>query len=197
MNTDSVVIGVTGHRDLRRQDLTALRRQVGRVLGELSVGNGCRPLTLLTGLAEGADQLVAQCALDEGWSVVAVQALPAAEFVQDFNADPSSLEKFERILHQCNRVHIASAPGTRRPDCYAAVGEWICERANALVALWDGDTSAVIRPGGTAWVLQRFMQIHTGTALGSSEMMAKPNRSLIGIRHILVRRAAKSPERDV
>ena len=148
-------------------------------------------MTLLTGLAEGADRLVAECALDHGWSVGAVLALPESEFELDFKANEKSLAQFRTLLPRCASVHVASAPGTPRPDCYAAVGEWVCQHTFALIALWDGDTASAARPGGTAWVVQRFQEIHTtGTTKGPSSPSANGR---VGLIHIQVRRALAYP----
>ena len=64
------VVGVTGHRDLRDGDLVRLESDVTEIFETLKhdyVGdNGITPFILLSALAEGADQLVARVAFDEG-----------------------------------------------------------------------------------------------------------------------------------
>jgi hypothetical protein len=57
-----LLIGVTGHRDLRSEDEDALRRQVellfSRLQAEWEPSAPSAPIVLLTALAKGADQLV-------------------------------------------------------------------------------------------------------------------------------------------
>ena len=53
-----LLVAATGHRDLRAQDLDALREEVRAVFVGMQNRMPNTPLVLLTGLAEGADQLV-------------------------------------------------------------------------------------------------------------------------------------------
>ena len=62
-----LVIGVTGHRDLRDQDVAKIEQQVAAVIAELRrdyLGSeGETPIIVLSALAEGADRLVARVAI--------------------------------------------------------------------------------------------------------------------------------------
>jgi len=64
-----LMLGVTGHRDLRPEDLPELRKQTTRVLGDIrkrwikQQGKTSGSLYLLSGMAAGADQLAAECAM--------------------------------------------------------------------------------------------------------------------------------------
>ena len=65
-----LVIGVTGHRDLRDQDVAKIEQQVAAVIAELRrdyLGSeGETPIIVLSALAEGADRLVARVAIAHG-----------------------------------------------------------------------------------------------------------------------------------
>ncbi|HEY1295491.1 MAG TPA: hypothetical protein VGJ60_20625, partial [Chloroflexota bacterium] len=61
-----LLVGVTGHRDLRHADQRYLEGAVRAVLHDLRTRCPSTPLILLSPLAEGADRLVARVALDEG-----------------------------------------------------------------------------------------------------------------------------------
>jgi len=65
-----VLIGVTGHRDLRSEDEPALRAAVGGVLDGIARELPHSPLRLLTPLAEGSDRLVAEEALARGFGLI-------------------------------------------------------------------------------------------------------------------------------
>lgn len=90
-------IGVTGHRDLREEDLPALAQQITQALMDLAKQHAGQSLVLWTGLAEGADRLAARCAWQAGWQVGAVLALPVDEFEQDFEG-PAALQDFRALL---------------------------------------------------------------------------------------------------
>ena len=79
-----LVIGVTGHRDLRVQDIPELEAAVRNVLAELHAMCPKTPLVLLSPLAEGADRLVARVALADGATLVAPLPLARAEYEKDF-----------------------------------------------------------------------------------------------------------------
>ncbi len=125
---------------------------------------------LITGLAEGADCLVAACAFRLGWRVTAVLALPIEEFERDFSG-PESVAEFRALLGRCHRVRHVSATVLARPECYGAVGTLICHEADALLALWDGDVAAASKVGGTAWVVERFKQKQPETAGGQQGLI--------------------------
>lgn len=120
---------------------------------------------LLTGLAEGADQLVAEIALDAGWQVHAILPMPLAEYEKDFT-DPTALAQFRALLARCHHIieislasavdrdiHAISTPrdGVFREQQYRNLGRYLVEHAQTMLLLWDGDASAP-KPGGTAEV---------------------------------------------
>jgi len=184
-------VGVTGHRNLCEEDLQQIAEEIASVLRVISQQNSTHQCILWTGLAEGADQFAAYCAWQSGWQVGAVLALPVEEFEQDFS-ELTARQEFRDMLQRCSQVHVASASGTPRPACYAAVGEWLCLQSETLLALWDGDLRTATRPGGTAWVIQRFQQMRgvpsTDTSANSHHSSDLRGRLI----HIPVRRAASN-----
>lgn len=161
-----LIIGVTGHRNLDPQDARALESAVLDALMALDKQHPTDTKCLLTGLAEGADCVVALCALRLGWQTMAVLALPVEEFERDFSTQ-ASLAQFRALLGRFDRMQQASTTPLPRPECYGAVGEFICESAHSLIALWDGDTAVVPKVGGTAWVVERFKQKRNAGGPGS------------------------------
>jgi hypothetical protein len=94
-----LVIGVTGHRDLRTADRPVLEQTVRRAIEELRDQCPHTPLIVLSALAEGADRLVAHAALDLGLSLIVPLPMPQAEYEKDFDG-PGSLEDFRSLLGQ-------------------------------------------------------------------------------------------------
>jgi hypothetical protein len=160
----SLTVGVTGHRPNRLAEASPrlLRDRVREVLGFLreTGPDGASP-TLLTGLAEGADRIAAQEALELGFRVESVLPFPRPEYEKDF-AGPASLHEFGQLLSRSGEVH--ELPGTRRtPEAqdaaYAALGDFILDRTVVLLAVWDGRRGRGL--GGTTQVLLEALQRST------------------------------------
>ena len=58
-----IVVGVTGHRDLRDPDVPKLEEAVRRLLEQRRRASPTSHLVVITPLAEGADRLAARAAL--------------------------------------------------------------------------------------------------------------------------------------
>src|ERR1041384_2250726 len=83
-----LIVGVTGHRDLREQDEPALRREGAAALTRLKrdylADDPNTPVVILSALAEGADSLVASVALEHGAVLIAPLPMEEAEYREDF-----------------------------------------------------------------------------------------------------------------
>lgn len=101
-----LVIGVTGHRDLRPVDREALEAQVRAIFKDLRRRYLATPLVLLSPLAEGADRLAARVALS--CSVSLIVPLPMAQdlYEADFET-PASLAEFRDLLQQAESDPLA------------------------------------------------------------------------------------------
>ena len=156
-----IVIGVTGHRHLRAADLPKHREHVHELFAQLGRLYPSTPLRIITGLAEGADRLVAEVALAEGHELLVPLPLQPADYERDF---PESVAEFHSILRRVPPEQVfvlppdASAdaaqptPHDLREKCYRAVGVFLAQQSHLLLALWDGHptdssagTSAVVR----------------------------------------------------
>lgn len=168
----SLVIGVTGHRNLRETELPRLRGEVRAFFEGLRRDFPDLPLVLLAPLAAGADQLGAGVALDLGIRVIAVLPVPAAVYRDDFN-DAASLAEFERQLALCEVLELdilsasnpdaALQPGIERNLQYAQVGVFTSSHSHILLALWDGTDNGFL--GGTAQVVQYHLHGHVSSEL--------------------------------
>jgi CheY-like chemotaxis protein len=87
-----LLIGVTGHRDLRPADCPVLERTVRRAIQRIREKCPHTPLIVLSALAEGADRLVARAALDLGLSLIVPLPMPQAEYEKALD---SSIRPFE------------------------------------------------------------------------------------------------------
>ncbi len=143
-----LVIGVTGHRDLREEDRASLEEQVRRIFAELQKRYPSTPLVLLSPLAEGADRLVAQVALEKGIRLIVPLPMSQALYEEDFQSK-ASLDEFHRLLQQADRCfelpllqgvqeEEVRQHGMARTQQYAQVGAYIVLHSQILIALWDG-----------------------------------------------------------
>jgi len=161
-----IVVGVTGHRDLRTQDLPALEGVVKRILRELLAAHPHTPVLVLSPLAEGSDRLVARVALEVGVRLIVPMPLPQDLYEQDFSSDESRAE-FGQLLSRAesscvlplmagNTVEGIRQHGDQRNRQYAQVGALIAKLSQVFIALWDGRTGAGHddKVGGTGEVVR-------------------------------------------
>ena len=156
-----IVVAATGHRVIPSQDEDDLRKAVSDALGAIAQENPNSPCILISALAEGADRLIARCALDLGWQVGAILPLDQFEYEKDF-IDAQSVIEFRDLLNRSSWVKVIAARFHTRPDCYQELGLWLSQQAQVLIALWDGENSN--GPGGTAEVIKAFRE---GVALAA------------------------------
>jgi len=150
-----IVLAVTGHRAIPMQDEEALCKAVKSELNLISKSNPHSPCILISALAEGADRLVANCALDLGWQLCSVLPLTQDDYETDFR-DDESVAEFRELLTRSAWVRVIEQKHHLRPACYHELGLWLSQQAQVLIALWDGEQAN--GPGGTAEVIQNFRE---------------------------------------
>ncbi|MGA2428542.1 MAG: hypothetical protein ABSH13_08565 [Candidatus Acidiferrum sp.] len=173
-----LVIGVSGHRDLREEDRQGLQDNVEEILLKFRKDYSATPLILVSALAEGADRLAAKVALAPhvGVRLIVPLPMPLDLYELDFHSlsvletpvgivavDRSSREEFRALLEkaddrfelqlaQGNTREAIAEPGPQRDRQYELVGRYIAQQSQILIALWDGVDSN--RVGGTASVVR-------------------------------------------
>ena len=148
----SLRIGVTGHRQLPDPAalLPAVRTAIQGLI-ERFLGPGAEPaLLVVSALAEGADRLVATEVLaGPDATLEASLPLPPGEYLGDFTGDASKAE-FNDLLGRAASVWLAR-PGASRDEAYERAGRHVVDRADVLIALWDGEPPR--GRGGTATIV--------------------------------------------
>jgi len=170
-----IVVGVTGHRDLREEDIPELEKIVGDIFQEIEhkytpLAKKVRgkdkgkypPIIILSPLSEGADRLVAQVGLHAGHAdikLTAILPMPKEEYEKDFGTAESKrafadlLEKaadvFELPFIEGNTLEKVQTCKESRTKQYAFAGAYIAVHSQILIALWDGratgETAKVVR----------------------------------------------------
>lgn len=148
-----IVLGITGHRDLRDEDITELEKKLCAIFTKLKTNYPHTPLILLSPLAEGADRLAARAALNCGVELVVTLPMAKEEYEKDFAA-PQSLAEFNELLGKA-RTFFELPPISdfkeERGHKYAKVGAYIVQFSHILIALWDGTDTDLT--GGTSQIV--------------------------------------------
>ncbi len=173
-----LVIGVTGHRDLRAEDIPKLTELVLAEYAELRKNYPATPITLLSALADGADRLLAHLALDSGMRLAVVLPMPTDLYETDFDA--ASMDEYHSLIAKAE--YLTELPvmpslthedikehGIFREQQYAQVGAYIAAHSAILIALWDGVELNLI--GGTSQVVKFKLE-------GIPEPFAPPHSEL-------------------
>ncbi|HLK55678.1 MAG TPA: hypothetical protein VKU00_03890 [Chthonomonadaceae bacterium] len=161
-----LVLGITGHRDIRPQDRPSLEAALRGIFTELHSQYPHTPLILLSALAEGADRLAAQVALDCGHRLIAPLPLPNELYKEDFET-PESRAEFDALRERASEWFVmpllpgvtleqVSRPGDARNNQYAVAGAHIVRHCQILIALWDGER--IGRVGGTSNIVQFHLE---------------------------------------
>jgi hypothetical protein len=163
-----LVIGVTGHRDLRDQDIVRLEQEVAAIIVRLRrdflADDEETPIIVLSALAEGADRLVARVALAQGARLIAPLPMPLDEYRRDFEPGlkAGNLAEFDQLFAQAIAAPVMPLQGAsleairvdqdKRNAQYRALGIFIVQHCHVLLALWDGNEIEP-SPGGSAEVV--------------------------------------------
>ena len=158
-------LGVTGHRaealaeapaglvEARLREVIAMLGEAARALAAKEAewfDEGPPRLTLVSPLADGADQLAAEIALKNGFGLQAILPFTADEYRGDF-PDAATIAKFDALLKQATcRFEL---PGNRAKslDAYVMAGRATVAHSDLLIAVWDGQASR--GRGGTAEIV--------------------------------------------
>ena len=151
----SVVVGVTGHRNIDGTDKEQLKNEVKAALCEVQTacagenGSGNAPVIMLNALAQGADMLCAEVALEMGIDIYAVLPCEAEIYLASFT-DQAEKAKLGGFLNAAKRVIVSpdaeknhkesdDPSGMSERDYeYRQAGIYIAEHSHVLLALWDG-----------------------------------------------------------
>ena len=186
-----LVIGVTGHRDLRASEVPEIRKRVRALFVDLQERYPTRKLRLLSPLAEGADRLVANIAVELGMELSVVMPMPRFIYDTEFTST-ASVDEFDELyakaddvfelpIARSGTIESISQPGRARDLQYAQSGVFLSAHCHILLALWDGKTSGQL--GGTAQVvrfrLHDIMPGYTTRTVATQQMLIDDESDLI------------------
>jgi hypothetical protein len=179
-----LVVGVTSHRNIPAREVETIRRRVRELFAQLQRDFPTLPLVVLSALAEGGDQLVAEEALAVGAQLIAPLPLPRGLYVEDFH-NAATRDRFDALAARAQVIELPLLPdsthhgigshGPQRDRQYGRAGVFIARHCHLLLAIWDGKTSA--RLGGTAQVAEFFL---SGVMPGLTERRRGSRHHLLG-----------------
>ena len=143
-----VAVGVTGHRQLPHLKIAALAVDIA--MEKIINCFGGESLSVISPLAEGADRLVAERALEK-YDVKLIVPLPLEieDYLLDFTSE-SSKQSFRQLLQRAGSI-IHLPVQEPRMNGYLAAGMYTLKHCDVLLALWDGQPPRGI--GGTGQIV--------------------------------------------
>jgi hypothetical protein len=142
-------VGITGHQNIPREAADLIRTVLRRFLAEQP-----DPLTCVTSLAEGADQMCAALVLKRGGSLHAV--VPCAGYEKSFET-AAAAQRFRTLLAQSSAIETLPFPEPSE-EAFLAAGRRVVDLSDLLIAVWDGRPSRGL--GGTADIVAYARQLN-------------------------------------
>jgi hypothetical protein len=164
-------VGVVGHRPdrLKNADINQLKQVLKTILGVIKdevlsfskshahLYDPSPPvLRAISPLAEGADRLFAEQALDLVYELWCLMPFAQAEFEKDFAPEkalePDSLARFQGMLSRAEKetglTRIELDGNRDTPElAYGDAGRAVLDQSDLLITVWDGELTG--KPGGT------------------------------------------------
>lgn len=166
-------VGVTGHR-LQRLDASQRARTIRQTRDILDAVAAAVETTLQThrddyaseparlyfvsALADGADTLTAQAALESGWRLLAPLPFARSQYETDFTED--DLHALDALLSRADAVAELDGrreAGREEENAYLQAGLATVKHADILIAVWDGEDAR--GPGGTAMIKDEALAV--------------------------------------
>ncbi len=148
-----VIVGVTGHRYLDEYEVPKIRMTVASILKQFKNSVPDSPLILVSGLAEGADQLVAEEALNLGYKLYVVLPFEPSDYAKTFTDSESgtvALQGLHELIDRADWVETLQGGQDNQALAFRDLGLTLASRCHWMIALWDGRKGSV---GGTGEVV--------------------------------------------
>ncbi len=161
----ALAVGITGHRPnkLPEEARATVAARIAELLQGIAAAAGdahrrhaaafspqAPRLSLLSALAEGADRIAADAALDAGYRLEALLPFLRDDYAADFT-EADSLAEYRALLGRADAV--MELPGRRDEEAraYEEAGQAMLDHCTILIAVWDGGRAA--GRGGTGEII--------------------------------------------
>ena len=169
------IIGVVGHRNIVEESKEDASNHFEKILKRYKTKYPNTPILVVTSLAEGADQLIAEVAIKvEGVFLGVLIPMGIEKYLETFSSD-SAKEEFKKFCAKAIFVRDTSIDMVYEDnsDAFRSNTRELSNNADLLIALWDGIASNQV--GGTSDTLYyKLKKIHrpknlTDVALNQKE----------------------------
>jgi hypothetical protein len=169
------IIGVVGHRNIVEESKEDASNHFEKILKRYKTKYPNTPILVVTSLAEGADQLIAEVAIKvEGVFLGVLIPMGIEKYLETFSSD-SAREEFNKFCAKAIFVRDTSIDMVYEDnsDAFRSNTRELSNNADLLIALWDGIASNQV--GGTSDTLYyKLKKIHrpknlTDVALNQKE----------------------------
>jgi len=137
-------IAVTGHMDLTEASIPLVQEALNELLKQYADGD----LVGVSCIARGSDSLFAEAVLDVGGRLVVV--IPSQDYRRN-KVKPDHAPLFDRMVEAAGEVLVMDHETASR-QAYETANAVLLERADRLVAVWNGEPPTG-KGGGTADVV--------------------------------------------
>jgi hypothetical protein len=178
----TITIGVTGHRALSLQQLTALGSVIKRAIENIihyhqNIYGDTPPLTFISPIAVGADTLFAQIALTyfEG-DLKIYLPFEQEEYLKDFTG-PADKKEFLRLIKEPAVKEVLclnTLTATNRDELYLQGGKKTVDDSDYLIAIWNEQKAKGV--GGTGDIA------HYAVAKGKNVLVINPENENLFIK---------------
>ena len=141
MAKNSYIIGVTGHRYLPPDHIPFLKLEIQGFYQEIVLRHKAENITVLSSLADGADNLCAKLALDAGLRLVVPLPINALEYRESFSG--TTAVEFDYLLSLADQVFVVQPeemipPNPQQGFYFRQAGIYVAKHCDILLAVWDG-----------------------------------------------------------
>ncbi len=148
-----IQIGITGHMNLKKACIPYYRDALLHMLQELK--EKYSDILIYSALADGADRLIVEVAIELHIAYIAVLPMPKADYCLDFTE--ASCRAFDILLEgalEIVEMPLLSHMLKERALQYEASGIYIANRCDILIALWNGKHTRLT--GGTGEIVKYY-----------------------------------------
>jgi len=151
-NKIPIIFAVTGHRDICTEAIPQIKKILKDTFTLFQKEHPHTPAVLISALAEGADMLVAEIAIECGIELHAMLPYQEKEYLKSFGK-PENIEKFNELKSKATKVEtVSDIEKHSHEEAYEILGKKLADLSTILIALWDGKDNG--KKGGTSEVVK-------------------------------------------